>query len=229
MPLQEGFASPVLSLNSNNQFLNGNGKRFALADVDLQRGQALLRMERWLKGSTFATAFPVAEKPSRWGEWPSVIFDRNKVNLSETLISEGLAIVRPRFGTPACLKRWLLLEKKARDLRLGLWKKYRAINAEDPDLSKQYGLFQIVEGKVLSIGRTRSVIYLNFGKVWTRDFTGIIQRGNVKDFERVHGDLEDLKEKRVRLRGVIQLRGGPQILLDHPAQFEILDTGPPES
>ena len=53
-------------------------------------------------------------------------------------------------------------------------------------------------------------IYVNFGRRWSEDFTATLLRRNEKT------------SRNIRLRGVIEDRGGPWIELNRPEQIEIV-------
>ncbi len=171
----------------------------------------------------FALVMPVASKSDRWGRKPAILIDQNLSDLTEKLVERGLAMVRPQFRAFNCLKFLLNLENEARREKLGLWTDKTLISDGNSIGYEKIGGFEVVEAKLISVGRTRSKTYLNFGERWTEDLTGIIQRGKLSEFSQFGHDLATMKGKHVRLRGVVQLNRGPLIELGHPAQLELLD------
>ena len=81
--------------------------------------------------------------------------------------------------------------------------------------------FELVEGPVISVSRSKSGVYLSFGADWKTDFTARI----AKDVLAAHPDfdqiLSQLKDKPVTVRGWIERRNGPMIDVRDPAQIEL--------
>ncbi|NRG16933.1 hypothetical protein HPQ64_04460 [Rhizobiales bacterium] len=146
--------------------------------------------------------------------------------LAAKLVASGAALVDPRTSTVDCLTPLLALEGKARAGRKGLWRRFSVLPASDPDaISRMVGHFALVEGRVVSVGRTRRTHYLNFGYRWSRDFTATIDVGRETAFDAAGVDIAALEGQRVRLRGFVTLDRGPLLVLDHPAQLEQLTSG----
>ena len=95
-------------------------------------------------------------------------------------------------------------------------------NAESPgDILARIGQFTVVEGKVLSVRQAGATFYLNFGRRWTRDFAVTISRRVVPSFEAAGIVLKSLENKRIRVRGCIESRGGPRIEARTLGQIEL--------
>ncbi|MCC2113859.1 MAG: thermonuclease family protein [Hyphomicrobiales bacterium] len=142
-----------------------------------------------------------------------------------TLVAAGAARVRMNADHPTCTKTLLALEKAARDRRLGNWKDlwYRTFRADDPLLLDHLGRFEIVEGRVRSVGRGRDRVYLNFGTHWTTDFTIMIPDRDLPRFRATPNDPESLRGRVVRVRGMLRSEGGPAIYGTHPDMIEIVE------
>ncbi len=67
------------------------------------------------------------------------------------------------------------------------------------------------------------VIYVNFGRRWTEDFTVTISKRNEALFIAAGLAPKVLQGRRVRIRGVVEERGGPWIEVIRPEQIEMLD------
>ena len=85
------------------------------------------------------------------------------------------------------------------------------------------GRFAIVEGKVVSVRESGGTIYVNFGRRWSEDFTVTISKRNERLFSETGLMPKLLAGRRVRIRGVIEERGGPWIEAISPGQIEIAD------
>jgi hypothetical protein len=84
------------------------------------------------------------------------------------------------------------------------------------------GRFTLVEGKVLSVRESGGTIYVNFGRRWSEDFTATLLKRNERAFTTAGLDLKALSGRTLRLRGVIEERGGPWLELTRPEQIEVI-------
>jgi hypothetical protein len=118
----------------------------------------------------------------------------------------------------------LAVEAPARQNKGGLWADSAyAIRASDdlPGLLDRRGRFTVAEGKVVSVRESGGTIYVNFGRVWSRNLTVTILGRNRRAFEAAGIDPKKLKGARLRVRGFIEERGGPRIDAARPEQIEI--------
>jgi len=199
----------------------GEGKFAFLADLAIKKPE---EFKKYLgkKRQKFYLGV-MGKEVDRWGRYPAILMDHEYMDLSEELLNKGIAIVQPYLRSFNCLKYLLKYEQQTRFEKRGIWKDKNVISDHGSIPYADWGSYWIVEGTLLSVGRTRTRLYLNFGERWTEDLTGIIEREQLEEFERFGHDLQSLKGKRVRLRGVMQLNNGPEFMLSHPAQLELLD------
>ena len=165
---------------------------------------------------------PLTDKTDRYGRIPAMVAAGGAL-LQETLASEGLAIALPAENDPLpCFDRILAAEAEARGRRAGFWTERRLPEAFPSALSPRIGRFAIFEGNVESVRNRRVRTYLNFGNVWSADVTAEIEAADRESFG---GELPlaELAGRRVRLRGFLEERGGPAIVLRSPMQLEVLD------
>jgi hypothetical protein len=80
-----------------------------------------------------------------------------------------------------------------------------------------------VEGRVLSVRESGGTLYINFGRRWSRDFTVTISKRNERIFVAAGVEPKKLEGRRLRVRGYIEMRGGPWIEATHPAQIEVAE------
>ncbi|MTI16860.1 hypothetical protein E1162_06380 [Rhodobacteraceae bacterium RKSG542] len=211
---------------AGHSFLSRDGRTYFLSDVYSPQSHQENEGAGHLPVGGPYIAYPLSDKPDRWGELPAVVVGQGGYTVNKSVILAGQSFVFYVGLNTECQTALLEAERLARLEQRGLWQTYSPYDAEDATLLKRYGEYHLVEGTVLSVGHTRKVIYLNFSERWTQDFTGIIQRENVEAFARSGIDVDALEGQFVRLRGVVQLRRGPEILLEHAAQLEVLQ---PES
>jgi endonuclease YncB( thermonuclease family) len=154
------------------------------------------------------------DAPDRYGRQPAFVFaDEAGTSVQSLLLARGQALVSADITDKACAAELAAAEAAARLARRGVWANSAVIkNAESPgDILTRIGQFTVVEGKVLSVRQAGSVTYINFGRRWTRDFAVTISRRMVPAFEAAGITLKSLENKRIRVRGFIEARGGPRI------------------
>ena len=146
--------------------------------------------------------------------------------IQSDMIARGAARVAARIGDRGCAAELLARERAARDAKLGLWAEpyYSVRRAEDPStIAADLGRFAVVEGRVLSVRESGGTIYVNFGRRWSEDFTVTILKRNERSFAAAGLDPKRLDGQRVRVRGFIEVRGGPWIEALRPEQIELLE------
>ena len=87
----------------------------------------------------------------------------------------------------------------------------------------ELGRFALLVGKVLSVRESGITIDMDFGRVWTRDFTVIIPRRMARTFAAAGIAPKTLEGRRIQVRGWIEQRGGPVIAAEAPEQIEFTD------
>ena len=140
------------------------------------------------------------------------------------LLAQGEALVSATVTDKDCASVLNAAEAAARQAKKGTWADPAAIkNAESPgDILAGIGRFTVVEGKVLSVRQAGATTYLNFGRNWTRDFAVTISRRMVPAFEAAGIVLKSLENRRIRVRGWVEARGGPRIEVLRVGQIELL-------
>lgn len=148
-------------------------------------------------------------------------------SLSEAMVTIGLARAKPGGEAPSCLAALFSREREAREKRLGLWAEpYYAIRAaRDPALAEREDAYDLVEGRILSVGERGPTAYLDFGRDWRTDFTAVVS-GPAGEALAARGvPVSSLEGRRVRLRGWIEQNNGPSLRITDPGQLELLDDG----
>ena len=140
----------------------------------------------------------------------------------DTPIEQGCARVDPLPGINADFPHLLQLEQQARTQKIGIWAD-PAFAVRDPfharTLTDSYGL---VEGIVLSTSKTKGHLYLNFGPDWKTDFTVELTTDAAHELLARTIDWQQLKGRKIRVRGWVFWRYGPMILVTTDAQIEVL-------
>jgi endonuclease YncB( thermonuclease family) len=165
------------------------------------------------------------DTPDRYGRQPAFVFvDGAETPVQGLLLARGEALVSATVTNKECALVLMAAEAAARQAKQGTWASPAAIkNAESPgDILTGIGRFIVVEGKVLSVRQAGATTYLNFGRNWTRDFAVTISRRMVPALEAAGIALKSLENRRIRIRGWVEARGGPRIEVLRVGQIELL-------
>jgi len=163
----------------------------------------------------------------RYGRVVAHVFVENQeLSVQQQMLAQGFARVGSDVGSRSCAAALLAVENTARRDGAGLWRDpyYAVARADNPaKVLTERGRFTLVEGKVLSVRERRGTIYLNFGRRFSTDFTVTIAKRNESAFARAGIALKKLAGRNIRVRGIIEERGGPWIEAAHPEQIELAD------
>jgi endonuclease YncB( thermonuclease family) len=165
------------------------------------------------------------DAPDRYGRQTAFVFPAGtEALLQSELLRRGEALVSTEVANKDCAAELAAAEAEARQAKRGTWADPAAIkNAESPgDILAGIGRFTVVEGKVLSVRQAGATTYLNFGRNWTRDFAVTISRRMMPAFEAAGLAPKSLENRRIRVRGHVEARGGPRIEVLRVGQIELL-------
>lgn len=165
------------------------------------------------------------DAPDRYGRQSAFVFLDGADNpVQNQLLEQGDALVSAAVTDKDCALSLTAAEAAARQARRGTWADPAAIkSAESPgDILAMIGQFILVEGKVLSVRQTGATTYLNFGRNWTRDFAVTISRRMISAFGAAGIVLKSLENRRIRVRGWVEARGGPRIEVLRVGQIELV-------
>jgi endonuclease YncB( thermonuclease family) len=165
------------------------------------------------------------DTPDRYGRQPAFVFLAGaEMPVQSELLRHGRALVSTDVADKNCAADLAAAEAEARLAKKGTWADPAAIkNAESAgDILAGIGLFTVVEGKVLSVRQAGAVTYLNFGRNWTRDFAVTISRRMMTAFEAAGLGPKSFENRRIRVRGYVEARGGPRIEVLRVGQIEML-------
>lgn len=147
--------------------------------------------------------------------------------LQGALVSRGLARAYGRPGMDACTEALVRLERPARDGGLGLWSNaaYQVRDADEGDeLVRATGAFHIVSGTVHRVSRGQGEVYVSLARRGSRDgpyaFAAVVPARGAA----LIGGAEPraLQGRRVIVRGWIELRRGPVVVIDGKGQLEVV-------
>lgn len=193
------------------------GRLATLAGEDVALAAIGVGTDRWgrnvasiLVGKNFSAGWDVLPtRASTGAEGASDV-----MMLEELLVRNGLARVWPQYGVKDCIPALLTAETEARREARGLWREagHKVREANDLEgLAALAGRFAIVEGTVVSVGERTARTYLNFGGRWSEDMTVTVSKPIWRIMRAAGLTAAALEGRRVRVRGVVELRGGPLI------------------
>jgi micrococcal nuclease len=143
------------------------------------------------------------------------------------LVARGWARAYGRPGTDTCTEALVRLERKARDGALGLWSNaaYRVREAGDgDDLARASGAFLVVSGTVHRASRGQGEIYVSLAPRGSRDgpyaFAAVVPARGAALIGGV--ESRDLQGRRVIVRGWVEQRRGPVIVIDSKGQLDVV-------
>ena len=209
-----------------------DGRTVRLADVAIATGAAgdeALRRLGALAART-VTIHPVGAGPDRYGDLRAHVAlsagdeaGSGAGWLQASLVGDGLAHVAPDVLASPCVDDLLPVEDAARGARAGLWGEGRwPVPAGMRGLADRAGQYAFVEGRVLTSGESRQVVYLNFGRDWATDFTVLVRKSDLRGWPAEARDVTALVGSRVRARGRLESWNGGLIRVEHPAQIEVV-------
>lgn len=239
-PAEDGESAHVTSVIDGATLALDSGLVVRLAGITAPDPPLALADGRWPLAQTARAALTrladgalvdlvyVADRRDRYGRAVAVVaIDGGEPSLADAMLAQGLARVTPDGEPEACLVPLFATEREAREKRLGLWADpYYAIRAaSDPSLVERSDAYDLVEGRVLSVGQRGRIAYLDFGDDWRTDFTAIVTGAAADALTAKGWALNDLVGRKVRLRGWIEDHDGPSVRASQPGQIEVLGDG----
>lgn len=223
--LQDTGTGSVRAVLDGRTFVLTDGREVRLAALEFSDTADASRAALGrLLGGRDVTLRRLGEDKDRHGRLLAYVFTAGSDrSIQQELVAAGLARVAGRVGDMSCARELLAAEHSARTAGLGLWsdRAYAPRGTDDlAGLLGERGRFTLVEGRVISVRESGGTIYVNFGRRWSEDFTATLLKRNEKVFAAAGIDLKKLAGRDVRLRGVIEERGGPWIELVRPEQIE---------
>jgi endonuclease YncB( thermonuclease family) len=219
-PQGEGRVSAIIDART---FRMDDGREVRLAGIETVTADGPAALSALVAGRNVALRGET-DAPDRYGQQPAFVFvEEAETSVQHQLLAQGDALVSGAVADKACAAELAAAEAAARRARRGIWADSAAIkNAESPgDILARIGRFTVVEGKVLSVRQAGATTYVNFGRRWTRDFAVTISRRVMPAFEAAGISLKSLENKRIRVRGWIEARGGPRIEALQVGQIEM--------
>lgn len=189
-----------------------------------------VQMLQELTANRFVVLRYEGRRQDRYGRVLAQVFASGETGdpvwIQERLVRGGYARAYVLPGNTSCIATLLAAEEAARSDRRGLWKTgvFQVLKADDTgSLLTLSGQFAIVEGHVSSVSNTQRTTYLNFGPDWKRDFTASLSRSLVEAAKDGAARVSAFAGKRIRVRGWIERRNGPMVVLNSLDEIEVLE------
>ncbi len=227
----QGEPVRVAEVSARGDLILQDGRTLRLAGIE-DRGdpQARSILSHWLSAQPIRLEH-LTKTADRWGRFSVRAFAPDRrgalISVGEALIDAGLARVEIDPIARPCLATLLKLEEEARLAKRGLWgeMKFMPLAATDrASLLERRGQHVIVEGRVISIGQTRSQAFLNFGPYRSHDFSVVLDRAAQKSFDSTGIKISALEGMMVRVRGLLDVRWGPHIQIHDSEAVEMTRT-----
>ncbi|EAV42597.1 SNase-like nuclease [Stappia aggregata IAM 12614] len=239
-------AVPVTFDSDEAVLVSASGARFFAGDIQMPApaaeiagrqngGDESLRAFLTSRPDVELTAVPAGPE-NRWGLTPGWVLASSGTGgdaalLQAELLRAGVAIFAPDRAEAACADALRAAETEASQTKAGLWGKSapRLVYSADAPKSftSAFGHYVIARGRIVSLGKTRSTRYLNFGNYWKTDFTVTLKASDEDDVNTALGrsgwTLDALEGQVVEIRGSVQDRDGPSVVLRHPEQLVVLN------
>ncbi|MHB8886481.1 MAG: hypothetical protein ACYC5H_15645 [Methylovirgula sp.] len=177
---------------------------------------------------TYLTLSPT---PDRWNRSPAFVFfaaDRPGAGSGSAaifLLAHGFARFMPVPDAHPCRNLFLAAEAKARAAKLGLWRDpYYAVLAATnrAAFAERAATNVIVEGRLADVTSNRYRMTLDFAPRRDRALTVTILQRNVAIFDRSGLGFRALIGRTLRIRGLLDLRFGPQIEIASADDVELI-------
>jgi micrococcal nuclease len=138
------------------------------------------------------------------------------------LLEDGFAVL---YTVPPNVKyadTFVKMQRKAREAKNGLWGAYETITAEEA--SRHLNQIRTVKGQVKRIRQTKRCVVLGFGDSQKGGFTAVIFKNSLALFyDKGIDPLVYYKGKIVEVTGKIKQYYGPEIIVNAPADIQIID------
>lgn len=217
--LSDGSLVRYIGIDTPESWRKVDGKwvfdpeRFAIDAAEFNAGL--------VKGKKVRLEYDV-EKKDKYGRTLAHVFV-DDLFVNGEMIKQGYARI---YTFPPNVKYTDLLvslQKEARENKRGFWGEMGDEIVPADEAKKHIGSVKTVSGVILSTYESKKVVFLNFGSNYKTDFTAAIFRRNLKLFKSAGIDPVNYYEgKMVHVTGKIKEYNGPEIIVNHPSEIEVV-------
>ncbi|MPZ41492.1 MAG: hypothetical protein GEU95_26285 [Rhizobiales bacterium] len=227
-------AGRVVRVIDGRSFVLDDGREIRLASLEVApvsdmsaAGQAAQAVLTSMLAGREIELRSAAAAPDRYGRTLAYAFTASERRpVAHAMLATGHARVGAQIGDPACVAELLSRERVARTAKIGLWgdPQYGIMDAGNlAGLVAARGRFTVVEGKVASVRESGGTIYVNFGRRWSQALTVTISKRQERIFSNAGRSPRALENRRLRVRGWVEVRNGPRIEASRPEQIELVE------
>lgn len=146
----------------------------------------------------------------------------NEIFVNEELLKQGLALLYTFPPNIKYVDLFVAAQVRARESKRGIWQTIQTISVSEAP--KFIGEVKEIQGIVSSVRSTEKVIFLNLNDGPKPVFKLIIYKDSWSLFIQANIDKPDYyKKKNVRAFGLIKDYNGPEMVINHPSQIEVLN------
>ncbi len=185
-------------------------------------------LEQLVLGKSVELAFS-GRRTDRYGRMMAHVFvdiDGERVWVQARMLATGNARAYVLGDAVACSTELTAHEALARSEALGLWRHaaYQTRGADrTSELMRLRSTYQLVEGEVVSVVQTKTVLLLHFGVDKSHDFTLALKAQQKRQLEAKGLRPEAFTGQRLVVRGWIERRQGPTIDVTDASQIQVLE------
>jgi micrococcal nuclease len=175
---------------------------------------------RLVEGRIVRLEFDMVKK-DKYGRLLAYCFVDDKFVNAE-LLKNGLAMLFTMVPNIKYVDLLVKSQEVARENGLNLWRPANIIPIAEA--TAHLGELATVEGRVLKVKKTNAAVYLNFGQDYRTDFSVVIFKDNFHLFNEQKIEFTNYYQgKTVRVSGLIKEYHGPEVIVRHPSQIEIIE------
>lgn len=165
--------------------------------------------------------------PDRWGRERVDAQAEDGTDLAGDLVEAGLALADAGEADALCRPALRLVEAMARRRRRGLWQHDLPAAEDGTALRRLAGRYAVVEGRIRHVGERSTRTYLDFVPFGGDGLTVTVTKRTWRKMV-AHGlSADSLHDRRVRVRGLIEIGRSPVIAAATPDALEVLDEEAP--
>ncbi len=228
------FQGRVVQVIDGRSFVLDDGREIRLAATEVPAGAdaagmaAHAALTAMIAGRTLALrhAHQIPDRYGRTVAFATVTSESPAQPIVQAMLAAGHARLGADIASAECAAELRSHERVARTAKIGLWSnpQYAIIDSRDlAGLVAAQGRFSVVEGKVLSVRESGGTIYANFGRRWSQALTVTISKRQERNFAAAGLRPQEFENKRLRVRGWVEVRTGPQIEASRPEQIEFVN------